>query len=152
MIKKRTVWVVSLLLFAAILVVISFRSSGETVTFRVIDRKTTQPIPDAFAAVSERWTDLPVEKLNIRGLQRSRRRIIQGKNGYIRVDGLPKKPDYHFQVTLLSQTHYQAIFTRTDCDRINYPGDHGPTEELQKRAKVVTIALQPIVIPFLSIP
>src|ERR1051325_2881067 len=82
--------------------------SGETVTFHVVDRKTGKPVTDAFAAVSERWTTLPVEKLHIRGLQRSRSRTIPGNNGYIRVHGLSDKPDYHLRVTLLSRTHYQA--------------------------------------------
>jgi hypothetical protein len=119
-------------------------SSGETVTFRVIDRNTGKPLTNAFVAISERWTKLPVEKLQISKLTRSRRRIIHGENGQIRVRGLPSKPDYHFQLTLLSRDHYQAIFTRTDCDRINYPSDDRLTEELPTRKKIITVALEPV--------
>src|ERR1051325_9371704 len=147
MITTKRCFVASVCIAGLAIGFIWLTSSGETVTFDVVDRKSGQPVPDAFAAVSERWTNLPVEKLNIRGLQRSRRRTIHGKNGHIRVHGLPKNPDYHFRVTLLSQTHYQAIFTRTDCDRINYPSDDRSIEELQTRSKLITIALEPVAFP-----
>ena len=113
----------------------------------MVDRKTGKPLTNAFVAISERWTKLPVEKLQIARLTRSRRRIIRGEDGRIRVRGIPSKPDYHFQLTLLSRDHYQAIFTRTDCDRINYPSDDRLTEELHTRRDVIIVALEPVTPP-----
>jgi len=143
--KKLCLCVLPLSAIAIVLIWSAF--SGESMTFRVVDRKTGKPLTNAFVAISERWTKLPVEKLQISSLTRSRRRIIRGEDGLIRVRGLPSKPDYHFQLTVLSRDHYQAIFTRTDCDRINYPSDDRLTEELHTRRELITVALEPVTPP-----
>jgi hypothetical protein len=87
--KKLCLCVLPLSAIAIVLIWSAF--SGESMTFRVVDRKTGKPLTNAFVAISERWTKLPVEKLQISSLTRSRRRIIRGEDGLIRVRGLPSK-------------------------------------------------------------
>jgi hypothetical protein len=75
----------------ATLVLVWVRGSGDTVTFRVVDAVTGQPLTNALGSIRGRWTSLPVEKWRIPGLSAWKTAPLKGVNGRFEVSGVPRQ-------------------------------------------------------------
>jgi hypothetical protein len=114
--SKKQMWllvVAGLVLLTALMAVSLPRT--DTVTFRIVDAETGQPVRNVTAIRYGRTTGLPIEKLRI-GLDPWKETTVSSSNGIFRMKGIPRRSSNSLTWILFgtSLKYYSTTFSIDD--------------------------------------
>ena len=134
---KRWTWVVCGV-GVAVLAAALARRPNEAVAFRILDGETRKPIPHVYVRLVERWTRLPIDRLNFPGLNSRRRTLKICDSGSIAIT--PSTKD--FVVEFTARGYKSVSFRRgRPFDSIGYEKESTWCLEFARGTKEILIEL-----------
>jgi len=138
--KKKILWVVGACAVAVLAFVLVRRSTGEVVTFRVVDQRRGQPVTNVSVLVWKRWTPFPLEKLGLPFLQPWRVSSNFSADGAFKLR-VPQNPD-RFLAVFNAKATFPCYFVRNKRDAGDQVGPIPDVAQLRARTNSVLIPLE----------
>ena len=135
-------WIVALVMIVFAVVAFSWPAPATySVTFRVVDAATGEPLGNAWAYTLSHWTPLPLERLGIERLNPWKATRLLGGNGIFDVPGVPQRSSPSLEAIIFYCSGYHSVaFNPWDDAYLLSRADRAA--ELLPHTNDITVALE----------